>query len=200
MGRKRMLKVVLAATVLLVGMLAVPTAAQAATPGVCPDPGITIAYANSTGIGLPTADSIGSGRGGTPPGTTDSHFCTYSVGYKSSATSQAEIVNVVWGFDYGYGTSGNLRAFAWISPAAGTVGVHLQVAPLNLGTNNGVLTSTSLNVQSGTLFAETPPVNPCHTLPGAVYISNAHVSIRFSDGTLLTANPQYADNGSTICS
>ncbi|SDJ50121.1 hypothetical protein SAMN05444157_3675 [Frankineae bacterium MT45] len=193
MRRKRMLKVVLATTVLLVGMIAVPTAAQADPPGQCPYPVLTRDYpATSRGIAGPGPVTLGRSTDGTPPGTTDTHYCEYRISYNGQS------VDVFWGFDYGLHTSGNLRGFVYMEPTASNI--HLQVDPLNLGTYNGVLTSTSLNVQSGNLFAETPPVNPCHTLPGAVYISNAHITIRFSDGTLVGGGPQYADNGSTICS
>ncbi|WP_157749352.1 hypothetical protein [Jatrophihabitans sp. GAS493] len=198
-----MLKVVLAATVLLVGLLALPTAAEAATPGVCPaDAGVTVAYSPLyTGSFLQDYPTIGGGYGGTPPGTTDSYYCTYVIHYKSDYDSQPQSVRVYWGFDYGYHTTGNLRAFVYMTPAAtNSANIHLQVDPLNLGTNNGVLTQSSLNVQSGTLFAETPPVNPCHTQTGAVYLANAHVSMRFDDGTVMSANPQFAGNGSAICS
>jgi hypothetical protein len=114
----------------------------------------------------------------------------------STEGPHANIVDVLWGFDYNPATN-HLRAFAlFTGTAVGTAIV--SYTPLNLGDRNGVLKSTTYP-DAGSRFIETDPVS-CHKQAGAYYLANAHLTIVWPNGQYtFPQTGQLGAASSTIC-
>jgi hypothetical protein len=108
----------------------------------------------------------------------------------------ANVVDVLWGFDYNPANN-HLRAFALFTGTAEGIAI-VSYTPLNLGDRNGVLKSTTYP-DAGSRFIETDPVS-CHKQAGAYYLANAHLTIVWPNGQYtFPETGQLGAASSTIC-